>query len=120
MKSFSATKGDHIEYSFWLTFGSDGSMRFARGQPTTSRSERAMSCTASIPKSLFRTPTLTASIGITEEQAQAFSINVAAAAEALSLAVGCDVDLRITHSEDAALGDGGPASATKAGSGRSS
>lgn len=96
MKSFSATKGDHIEYSFWLTFGADGSMRFARGQPTTSRGERAMACTASIPKSIFRTPMLTASIGITEEQATSFNIDVRAAAEALSLAVGCDVDLRIT------------------------
>lgn len=119
MKTFSKKNGDHIEYSFWLVFGADGSMRFTRGQPSVGRGERGMSCTASLPKSLFQTPMLTASIGITEEQATTFSIDVHAAAEALSQAVGCDIDLRVTTTQSPPTPEvAGEAAPSLAGSGR--
>ena len=87
---------DHIEYSFWLIFDRAGGVRMSRGEPSISRGERAMSCTAKLPKSLFKTPELKASIAIGEQIPDTFQIDVAAASEALKQAVGVDVDLRIS------------------------
>ena len=91
----SAIRADHIEYSFWLVFASDGSVRFLRGEPNIGRHERAMACTARLPLSLFRTPTLKATIGVAGPEPGAFAVDVKAASEALSWSLGVDVDLQV-------------------------
>lgn len=101
MKNHSTIRGDHIEYNFWLIFGSDGSIRLTRGQPDTGRSERGMACSATIPRNLFKTPELRAAITIDGDAVPSFTIDVKAAAEALRQVVGCDVDLRITPPKEA-------------------
>lgn len=97
---YSTVRADSIDYAFWLIFKADGSMRFARGEPTIQRGERAMGVTAVLPKSLFRTPVLTARIGVQGEEGDRFQIDVKAASEALSAAIGCDVDLRIRETSE--------------------
>ncbi len=92
---YSMSRGDHIQYSFWLVFGADGSMRFSRGEPSLSRGERSMSCTANLPKSLFKTPELKATIGISEAVPSEFKIDIDAAGEALRQVIGCDIDFRV-------------------------
>lgn len=99
MSRFSSIRADHIEYSFWLVFSRNGDVRMSRGEPAIERGERAMSCTATLPLALFRTPELRAKIRVDEAASMDFSIDVEAAAAALKQAVGVDVDLRIASVE---------------------
>lgn len=94
----SVIRADHIEYSFWLSFRDDGTMRFTRTKPGVYRGERAMRCSAKLPKSLFTTPTLSATITVDDAGAAAMTVDVRAASDALSLALGVDVDLRVISS----------------------
>lgn len=99
-KSHSTVKGDHIEYSFWLAFDAQGGMRFSRGEPSTARGERAMQCVARLPRALFKTPELKASITVADHGPSNFSIDVEAAGKALRETLGVDLDLRvIPHDE---------------------
>ncbi|MFG1461786.1 hypothetical protein V5F77_02720 [Xanthobacter sp. DSM 24535] len=91
---------NEISYSFWLVFDAAGSMRFSRGEPSVSRDERAMACTATLPRSLFSTPTLKATIGISDAVPSAFHIDVEAAGAALRQVVGCDIDLQVIRHEE--------------------
>jgi hypothetical protein len=94
---YSVTYGDTFKFEFWLVFGRDGSMRLSRGQPgSLGRGERAMSCVANLPASLFKTPELKAEITIPKGDAPAeFKIDVEAAGAALRQVVGVDIDLRV-------------------------
>lgn len=80
-------------YSLWLIFHRDGTVRITRGQPDCDRNERALALTAKIPVAIFRTPTLSATLTISDPGPTAQQIDVAAASEALSGALGCDIDL---------------------------
>lgn len=91
----SLIRNDRIDYSFWLVFGDDGSMRFARTEPTATRGERKMKCSTTLPRSLFRTPELKATISVSDAGSHTFDIDVNAAADALRAIIGCDVDLRV-------------------------
>ncbi len=95
---YSTKRSDRIEYSYWLVFDAGGGMRFSRGEPTVGRDERAMSCTATLPRSLFNTPRLKATIAITEGGDSAFTVDIEAATDALRGALGVDIDLRVTTS----------------------
>ena len=89
---------DAMQYSFWLVFGVDGSMRCSRTQPGTDRNERAMSVTATLPMALFATPELKATIEVASPgAAAAFNIDIEAAATALRGVLGCDVDLKVNN-----------------------
>lgn len=92
---YSTIRSDNIEYSFWLIFGNDGSVRLTRGEPGVERGERAMAMTATLPRSLFRTPELRGQITVSEPEGGQPSINLDAAAAALKGALGIDIDLRI-------------------------
>lgn len=98
---FSQVYGPVFKYEFWLVFSSDGGMRLSRGQPgSLGRGERAMSCVANLPRSLFKTPELKAEITIPEGDAPAeFKIDVEAAGAALRQVVGVDIDLRVNGPE---------------------
>lgn len=94
---FTQTHKDPMAFEFWLVFGSDGSMRFTRGQPHINRNERGMKCIAKLPKALFKTPELTATISFAEGAPQDFKIDIEATGEALRHALGIDVDLKINN-----------------------
>jgi hypothetical protein len=81
--SYSTKRSDHIEFAYWLVFNADGSMRMARGQPDVGRTERAMSCVATLPLSLFKTPELRATITIGEQDVSAINLDIEAAAAIL-------------------------------------
>lgn len=91
----STVYSDRIEYGYWLVFGADGALRFTRTEPTTSRGERAMSCVATLPRSLFKTPELRATLTVADTGAPAIEIDVNAAAAALSQVVGCFVQVEV-------------------------
>ena len=95
---YSTTNGKQIDYAFWLVFGRDGSVRLTRAQPSAGRGERAMSCRAVLPMSLFRTPELKATIVLDEATKSEFKIDVRAASEALKGVIGVDVDLQVVPS----------------------
>lgn len=94
---------DRVEYSFWLVFSSDGSMRFSRGEPSISPSERAMALTAKIPRALFRTPTLQAAIEVPSpagDSSDKITADVRGMAESvLKQALGVDVVLTVRSPE---------------------
>lgn len=96
----STIRSTEIEYGFWLVFDADGGMRFSRGEPSIATGERSMSCQAKLPRSLFRTPTLTATIGVSGPAPTAFHIDVEAAGAALRQVVGCDIDLQVIRHEE--------------------
>jgi hypothetical protein len=86
---------NQIEYSFWLIFDSSGGVRLSRAQPDIKRDERAMACIAKLPRSLFKTPELKATITIGDPSTTGFTIDAQAASDALKAAIGVDIDLRI-------------------------
>lgn len=98
---YSQVRAQTIDYCFWPVFDGEGGMRFSRGEPTLGRNERAMSCQTTLPRALFRTPGLRATINVTEGGETAFSIDVSAASDALKQVIGCDVDMRILPAGDA-------------------
>ncbi len=93
-KRFSSVTRDRIEYSFWLIFDDVGGMRLSRGEPSCGRAERAMQVTATLPKALFATPRLSATIAVGGEVPET-TIDIAAASEALRGALGVDIDMVI-------------------------
>jgi hypothetical protein len=92
---FTYDKGDEIEFPFWLTFnGKTGNVSLGRSKPATGRDERSISCVAKLPKALFMTPELRATITVAAPEAGTeFKIDTQAAAEALRGALGVDVDI---------------------------
>ena len=92
----SIVRSDRIEYSFYLVFGVDGSMRFARTSPGIDRNERSMSLIAVLPRSLFRVPSLSAHIAVNDPNDGKIAIQIAAGAEAFRTAVGLDLDIDLT------------------------
>lgn len=92
-------RADHWEIAFFLTFSSSGDVRLTRGQPAMSGNERAMSITANIPHSLFRIPQLSATITLGEKTTPDMHIDLAAAEQALSDALGARVELSVAAPE---------------------
>lgn len=96
MSRFSSVRRDHVEFAFWLVFAEDGSVRLTRGEPSLARNERAMSLSATLPRSLWRTPALRASITMPEGAApDRINIDIEAASEALKSVLGVDIDLTV-------------------------
>lgn len=97
---YSSVYGPIFTYEFWLIFAEDGSLRMSRGEPSIGRGERAMSCKASLPRTLFTIPELKATIDLTDSAPGDFTIDVQAAGEALRQVIGCDVDLQIRDTRE--------------------
>jgi hypothetical protein len=102
MNRFTSETPDQLRFDFWLIFDRDGALRLVRGMPDSlDRNERAMAITATLPKSLWRTPSLQASISFPEGSAPAeIKIDVAAVSEAVKGALGVDVDVRVREPEE--------------------
>lgn len=85
-----------ITFDFHLVFGDDGQMRMSRTEPGLARNERAMACNITLPKALWKTPSLKATIVIPDTGAPLeLTAKVDAAAEALRGALGVDIDLQV-------------------------
>jgi hypothetical protein len=58
-----------------------------------------MAVQAKLPRSLFRTPTLKATIGVGQAPPSELKIDTVAAADALRAATGLDFDLRVVRDD---------------------
>lgn len=72
---------DRVEYSFWLTFDERGGVTLTRGEPSLNAGERAMRCSTTLPRSLFRLTALQANIEVAEGAPQAVNLDIKAAGE---------------------------------------
>ena len=86
---------DSIEYSFWLAMAEDGTLTMTRKEPRLDRRQRAMALTLKVPRTIFRTPTLKASIEIADPGLTAPAIDISAASAALRDVIGCDVQIEV-------------------------
>lgn len=86
-----------ISYSFWLAFDDLGAVTLTRAKPNLGRSERGMQLTVTLPKALFQTPELSASIKVDSPVGTPLKIDATAAAEALSKSLGMPVDLVVVN-----------------------
>lgn len=85
----------HVEYGFWLVFEEAGGVRLTRTEPHLDRAERSMFIQANLPRSLWRTPTLRALIDVKPNPTGSYDANIEVAAEALRMALGVDIDLKV-------------------------
>lgn len=85
----------HVTFNFWLVFEEDGGIRLTRTEPNLGRTERAMLLCAKLPRSLWKTTSLTGSITVTPSPEGAYEVNLSVVAEALKAALGIDIDLRL-------------------------
>ena len=93
-----------IEYSFWLTFDytrqKQGSApKSTKGEPDTTRNQRAVRCVARLPESLFMTPSVSMVMDVPHSDTPDVLANVKAAGEAFKQTLGFDVDMRISKPE---------------------
>ncbi|MER8999949.1 hypothetical protein NKJ52_20875 [Mesorhizobium australicum] len=91
-----------VIYGFWLVFEEAGGIRLARTSPSLDRAERAMFIQANLPRSLWQTPSLRASIGVQAGPNGGYSVDLSVASEALRGALGVDVDLQVIPHDQAA------------------
>lgn len=84
-----------VIYSFWLVFEEAGGVRLTRIDPNLDRAERAMFISATLPRSLWGTPSLRAEIKVQPGQGIEQTINLNLAADALKGALGVDIDMRV-------------------------
>ncbi|MCW2395856.1 MULTISPECIES: hypothetical protein [unclassified Sphingobium] len=101
-KHFGHTSAHTVHIDCWLTIdpgsGKDWnrrpSIKVTAGEPALLRGQRAINLKMDLPLALFETPAIVARIGI-EAPAAPITIDHAAVAEALKVAIGADIDLRI-------------------------
>jgi len=94
-RQHSINRGSNWDVAFWLVFDSTGGVRLTRGVPSLSRNERGMAMTVKLPHTLFKTPSLRATMTIEAPEPVVPPIDLTAAAEALKQSLGVDVDIRL-------------------------
>lgn len=86
----------HWSFDFWLVFSSSGSIRQTKREPDVSRDERKMFVKALLPKSLWSSPALRATINVTDDNHEPkFELDLTAAGDALRGALGVDIDMKV-------------------------
>lgn len=85
----------HTIYGFWLVFEEAGGVRLTRSAPHLDRAERSMFIEAALPRSLWRTPTLRATVNVNPGSAGTHEASIEVAADAMRKALGVDIDLRV-------------------------
>jgi hypothetical protein len=86
----------HWAFDFWLVFSSSGRVRQTVREPDVSRDERKMFVHAALPKSLWHSPSLRATITVTDDNHEPkFELDLTAAGDALRSALGVDIDMRV-------------------------
>lgn len=95
-----AAQATHWRFVFWLVFDKHGKIRQTMREPDVSRDERKMLVTADLPKSLWSSPELRATIRVTDDDHEPkFDLDLTAAADAMRGALGVDIDMRIVPHE---------------------
>jgi hypothetical protein len=84
-----------LVFHFWLTLYPDGDMKLSRGEPSVERTGRKMKMELRVPKAVFQTPELKATVTIADPGDTTYKIDAEAAAEALRASLGVDVDVRV-------------------------
>lgn len=86
----------HWRFTFWLSFSKNGSIKQTMREPNVSRDERKLQMTVDLPKSLWSTPALKATVRVTEDNNEPnYVLDLQAAGDALRGALGVDVDIQI-------------------------
>lgn len=98
---YSTNRGDHWDVEFWLVFDAWGGVRLTRGEPDLNKGERSMFMRSKIPHSLFRLPSLRASITVPDPGTDPITIDTTAAAEALKKVIGAEISVTVVQPEDA-------------------
>lgn len=98
---------DTLVFEFWLTFDADGNMSMTRNRPRPHPGERAMRCETRLPKALFKTPELSATITIAEPSNGPIQIDIAAGEAALKQALGVDVVMTVKEADRTKAGGDG-------------
>lgn len=88
-------------FVFWLAFVPGSTPKLTKNEPYTGASSRAMQMKIILPTSLFKTPSLTATVNVSEEQAETFAIDATAVAEALQSAIGAEVSVIVNMPDEA-------------------
>lgn len=90
------TQPTHWGFDFWLVFNSNGKIRQTVREPDVSRDERKMFVKAVLPKSLWSSPALRATINVTDDNHEPkFELDLTAAGDALRGALGVDIDMKV-------------------------
>lgn len=87
-------------FRFWVVFCPTRKPRITIQNPRLERDERALYIEATLPKSLWSTPQLKATITMDDPGSVDMSLDVAAASDALKSALGVDIDLKIMRPEE--------------------
>lgn len=95
MNRHTSATANTLTYHLWLVFDAEGSVRLNRGRPGMGVGERGLALALTVPKSIFKTPELVATITIPETDSRDAAIDLTAAREALSLVMGVDVVLKV-------------------------
>jgi hypothetical protein len=91
-----ADASTHWRFTFWLVFNKNGHIRQTIREPDVSRDERKLQMTVDLPKSLWSTPALKATVRVTEDNNEpSYVLDLQAAGDALRSALGVDVDIQI-------------------------
>lgn len=91
-----ADTATHRRFTFWLVFNKNGHIRQTIREPDVSRDERKMLMQVDLPKSLWSSPALKASVRVTDDEHEPkFVLDLTAAGDALRSALGVDVDVQI-------------------------
>lgn len=90
----------HYGYDFWLVFDCYGKVRQTVREPGLSRDERKMLVRVQLPKALWSSPALRATITVTEDNNEPkFELDLQAAGDAMRAALGVDIDMRVVPPE---------------------
>lgn len=103
-KHYGHVDGTHVVLDFWLTIDSGSGPQHSRrphvkasaGEPDIRRNERAINLKMKLPRALFETPSIVATINV-EEPMPAIHIDAEAAAAAVKKAIGMDVHIAVVE-----------------------
>lgn len=101
MARYSTVRSTEVEMAFSLIFTESGDIRLTRGEGKLDRGERSMAMLMKVPRSLWRTANLRATIEIADPGNPKAEIDVTAAANAIreTLGDGVNIELAVKSGE---------------------
>jgi hypothetical protein len=95
MIRYTSRTATEVVMHFHLVFDEAGTLKLSRSEPRLNRGERSMALALKVPRTLWQTPQLSASIEITDPGNPKAEIDVKAASDALREVTGLDIDVQI-------------------------
>lgn len=95
----SSIRATEIEYTLNLVFDDKGGCRMTRGPGGLAMNERAVALTVSLPRALFRTPSLSAKLTIDAPDQPPPTIDLHAVEAAVRGVIGADVRISVEGNE---------------------